>query len=158
MGVGQIENPVIVMFGNALRLFGPVPQMLLGIAMVMVLFENQRNAVQETTLALSTLGVDPSRLFFAEDLVPSMQAALDRLQSALTMDCAAIVINERWRGLLPRYSMAFPSGFLEALERSGAGDYISELAYREQRNLHRPRTCDHARSLCRLVRPARCRN
>ena len=34
MGVGQIENPVIVMFGNACRLFGPVPQMLLGIAMV----------------------------------------------------------------------------------------------------------------------------
>jgi diguanylate cyclase (GGDEF)-like protein len=130
MGVGQIENPVIVMFGNALRLFGPVPQMLLGIAMVMVLFENQRNAVQETTLALSTLGVDPSRLFFAEDLVPSMQAALDRLQSALTMDCAAIVINERWRGLLPSVQHGFPSGFLEALERSGAGDYISELAYR----------------------------
>jgi diguanylate cyclase (GGDEF)-like protein len=130
MGVGQIENPVIVMFGNALRLFGPVPQMLLGIAMVMVLFENQRNAVQETTLALSTLGVDPSRLFFAEDLVPSMQAALERLQSALTMDCAAIVINERWRSLLPSVQQGFSPGFLDALERSGAGDYISELAYR----------------------------
>src|SRR5579872_4782304 len=130
MGVGQIQNPVIVMFGNALRLFGPVPQMLLGIAMVMVLFENQRNAVQETTLALSTLGVDPSRLFFAEDLVPSMQAALDRLQSALTMDSAAIVISERWRSLLPSVQQGFPHGFLDALERSGAGDYISELAYR----------------------------
>ncbi|HEY1676657.1 MAG TPA: diguanylate cyclase [Candidatus Sulfotelmatobacter sp.] len=130
MGVGQIQNPVIVMFGNALRLFGPVPQMLLGIAMVMVLFENQRNAVQETTLALSTLGVDPSRLFFAEDLVPSMQAALDRLQSSLTMDSAAIVIGERWRSLLPSVQQGFPHGFLDALERSGAGDYISELAYR----------------------------
>ena len=61
MGVGQLQNPWTEMFGNASRLFGPVPQMLLGIAMVMVLFENQRNAVQENTLALSTLGVDPRR-------------------------------------------------------------------------------------------------
>ena len=37
MGVGQLQNPVIETFGNASRLFGPVPQMLLGIAMVMVL-------------------------------------------------------------------------------------------------------------------------
>ena len=47
--------------------------MLLGIAMVMVLFENERNAVQENALAFSTLGVDPRRLLSAEDLVPSMQ-------------------------------------------------------------------------------------
>ena len=95
------------LFGNASRLFGPVPQMLLGIAMVMVLFENQRNAVQENTLALSTLGVDPRRLLFAEDLVPSMQAALERLRSALPMDRAAIVITERWRGLLPSVQQGF---------------------------------------------------
>jgi diguanylate cyclase (GGDEF)-like protein len=130
MGVGQIENPVIEMFGNALRLFGPVPQMLLGIAMVMVLFENQRNAVQENTLALSTLGVDPRRLLFAEDLVPSMQAALNRLCTALNMDRAAIVITERWRSLLPSVQQGFSEGLVDALERSGAGDYVSELAYR----------------------------
>src|SRR5579864_6609869 len=130
LGVGQIQNPWMEMFGNATRLFGPVPQMLLGIAMVMVLFENQRNAVQENTLALSTLGVDPRQLLFAEDLVPSMQGALARLQTALPIDCAAIVINERWRGLLPSVQQNFPDGFLEALERTGAGDYISELAYR----------------------------
>jgi diguanylate cyclase (GGDEF)-like protein len=130
MGVGQIQNPWMEIFGNATRLFGPVPQMLLGIAMVMVLFENQRNAVQENTLALSTLGVDPQRLLFAEDLVPSMQAALERLRTALPMDCAAIVISERWRSLLPSVQQGFPEGFLEALEKSGAGHYISELAYR----------------------------
>src|SRR5579862_632634 len=130
MGVGQIQNPWMEMFGNASRLFGPVPQMLLGIAMVMVLFENQRNAVQENTLALSTLGVDPGRLLVAEDLKPNMQAALQRLRSALPMDCAAIVIGERWRTLLPSVQHGFPKGFLEALERSGAADYISQLAYR----------------------------
>ncbi|HEV2468518.1 MAG TPA: diguanylate cyclase [Candidatus Sulfotelmatobacter sp.] len=130
MGVGQIQQPWTETFGNATRLFGPVPQMLLGIAMVMVLFENQRNAVQENTLALSTLGVDPRKLLFAEDLVPSMQLALERLRGALNMDCAAIVISERWRGLLPSVQQGFSGEFLAALERSGAGEYISELAYR----------------------------
>ncbi|HYM79160.1 MAG TPA: diguanylate cyclase [Candidatus Dormibacteraeota bacterium] len=131
MGVGHIQNPLTEVFGNASRLFGPVPQMLLGIAMVMVLFENQRNAVQENTLALSTLGVDARRLLFAEDLVPNMQAALERLRTALPMDCAAIVISERWRGVLPSVQQGFPAGFLEALERTGAADYIIELAYRQ---------------------------
>ena len=62
MGVGQLENPLIESFGNALRLFGPAPQMLLGIAMVMVLFENQRNAVQESTLALVYAGSRSGKL------------------------------------------------------------------------------------------------
>jgi len=131
LGVGQIQNPWMETFGNASRQFGPVPQMLLGIAMVMVLFENQRNAVQENTLALSTLGVDPRRLLFADDLIPNMQAALQRLRTALPMDCAAIVISERWRGLLPSVQQGFQPGFLDALERTGAGDYICELAYRQ---------------------------
>jgi diguanylate cyclase (GGDEF)-like protein len=131
MGVGQLQNPLGDNFGSASRLFGPVPQMLLGIAMVMVLFENQRNAVQENTLALSTLGVDARRLLFAGDLVPNMQAALERLMSALPMDRAAIFITERWRGLLPSVQNGFPDGFLAALEKGGAGEYISDLAYRQ---------------------------
>ena len=131
MGVGPLQNPWLDMFGTASRLFGPVPQMLLGIAMVMVLFENQRNAVQENTLALSTLGVDPRRLLFAEDLVPSMQGALERLMSALPARRALIFITERWRGLLPSVQQGFSPGFLGELERSGAGDYICELAYRQ---------------------------
>ena len=131
MGIGQLRVPWGEQIGNASRLFGPVPQMLLGIAMVMVLFENQRNAVQENTLALSTLGADPRRLLFADDLVPNMQAALDRLMSALPMDRAAIVITERWRGLLPSVQRGLSAGFLEALEKSGAGDYICDLAYRQ---------------------------
>src|SRR6202046_3176656 len=130
MGVGQMQNPLPEQLGSASRLFGPVPQMLLGIAMVMVLFENQRNAVQENTLALSTLGVDARRLLFAQDLVPQMQAALERLMGALPMARAAIFISERWRGLLPSVQQGFSAGFLQALEKSGAGDYISELAYR----------------------------
>jgi diguanylate cyclase (GGDEF)-like protein len=131
MAVGQWQGPMAEAFGNASRLFGPVPQMLLGIAMVMVLFENQRNAVQENTLALSTLGVDPRRLLFADELIPNMQAALERLASAVAAKRAAICITERWRGLLPSVQQGFSPEFLDSLERTGAGDYICELAYRQ---------------------------
>jgi hypothetical protein len=130
MGAGQFRNSWVEMFGSTSSLFGPVPQMLLGIAMVMVLFENERNAVQESTLALSTLGVDPRQLLSAADLVPSMQSALDRLMRALPMQRAAICISDRWRGLLPSVQNGFSPEFLKALENRGAGEYISNLAYR----------------------------
>ena len=131
MGAGQFRNPWGARFGSAANYLGPIPQMLLGIAMVMVLFENERNAVQESTLALSTLGVDPRRLLSAEDLLPSMQAALDRLAAALSARRAVLYISERWRGLLPSVQQGFSPEFLETLTNSGAGQYICELAYRQ---------------------------
>src|SRR5258708_34268055 len=99
MGAGQFRNPWGARFGSAANYLGPVPQMLLGIAMVMVLFENERNAVQENTLALSTLGVDPRRLLSADAFLPSMQAALDRLSGALSAPRAILYPSERSPGV-----------------------------------------------------------
>src|SRR3984957_17973505 len=67
MGVGPFQQPGPGV--GPLTTLGPIPQMLLAIAMVMVLFENERNAVQENALAFSTLGVAPRRLLSASDLV-----------------------------------------------------------------------------------------
>jgi diguanylate cyclase (GGDEF)-like protein len=131
VGAIQSSNPWQEMLGTVGHLLGPIPQMLLGIAVVMVLFENQRNAVQENTLALSTLGVDPRRLLSADDLLPAMQSALDRLAGALSARRAAIYISERWRGLLPSVQRGFSAEFLDVLATSGAGEYICELAYRQ---------------------------
>jgi len=111
-------------------LLGPIPQLALGIAMVMVLAENERSAVQENALAFSTLGVDPTRLLSAEDLAPSMQSILDRLVAPLPTGGAVICISERWRAVLPSVQRGFSSDFLGKLEKSGAGEYICELAYR----------------------------
>jgi diguanylate cyclase (GGDEF)-like protein len=122
------KAPFLRIFGG--DLLGPVPQMLLGIAMVMVLFENERNAVQENALAFSTLGVDPMRLLSATDLVPSMQNILDRLVAPLPTGRAVICISERWRAVLPSVQLGFSPGFAANLEASGAGEYICELAYR----------------------------
>ena len=131
LGSIQSNNPWMEMFGSVGHVLGPVPQMLLGIAMVMVLFENERNAVQENTLALSTLGVDPRRLLSADDLLPSMQSALDRLAGALSARQAVIYISERWRSLLPSVERGFSLEFLNLLTRTGAGEYVCELAYRQ---------------------------
>ena len=111
-------------------LLGPIPQLALGIAMVMVLAENERSAVQENALAFSTLGVDPTRLLSADDLVPSMQSILDRLVAPLPAGGAVICISERWRAVLPSVQRGFSAEFLGKLEKSGAGEYVCELAYR----------------------------
>src|ERR1700677_4871554 len=130
MSAIQSGNPWMETFGSVGHVLGPVPQMLLGIAMVMVLFENERNAVQENTLALSTLGADPRSLLSADDLLPSMQAALERLADALSAGRAVIYISERWRGLVPSVQRGFSPEFLGALTENGSGEYICDLAYR----------------------------
>jgi diguanylate cyclase (GGDEF)-like protein len=128
MLLGQFKAPVLQIFRG--DLLGPVPQMLLGIAMVMVFFENERNAVQENALAFSTLGVDPMRLLSANDLVPSMQSILDRLVAPLPTSRAVICISERWRAVLPSVQLGFNPEFVATLDSTGAGEYVCELAYR----------------------------
>ena len=127
---GELRNPFVEMMGTAGQFLGPIPQMLLGIAMVMVLFEHERNAVQENALAFSTLGVDPTRLLSAADLVPSLQSILDRLVAPLPTGRAVIYVSERWRATLPSVQRGFSAELTSKLEKSGAGEYIAELAYR----------------------------
>ncbi len=130
MVFGQIQSPYLEIFGSGGDLLGPVPQVLLGIAMLMVLFENERNAVQENALAFSTLGVDPMRLLGARELVPSVQNILDRLVAPLPTGSAVICMSERWRAVLPSVQRGFTDDLIGKLESTGAGEYICELAYR----------------------------
>src|SRR5207247_8000476 len=69
-------------------------------------------------------------LLSAEDLVPSMQSILDRLVAPLPTGRAVIYISERWRAVLPSVQRGFSPEFLQKIASSGAGEYISELAYR----------------------------
>src|SRR6266496_1895537 len=130
MGFEQYHSPWVEMFGGAGHLLGPIPQMILGVSMVLVLFESERNAIQENALAFSTLGVDSTRLFSAEELIPNMQGVLDRLAGPLPARRAVICITERWRATLPSVQRGFSSEFIHKLETTGAGEYICELTYR----------------------------
>ncbi len=130
MGLGQARQPRLELFGRLGDFLGPIPQMALAIAMVMVLFENERDAVQENALAFSTLGVDPRRLLAPHELAPSLQNFLDRLVSPLPSPRAILFISEQWRSVLPSVQKGFSAEFLEKLQKSQSGDYVAELAYR----------------------------
>src|SRR5437879_13924966 len=54
MGAGQLRQPFLDIVGQLGGFLGPIPQMLLAIAMVMVLFEDERNAVQDNALEFYT--------------------------------------------------------------------------------------------------------
>ncbi len=130
MGAGQLSHPFVNVVGQLGGFLAPIPQMLLALAMVMVLFENERNAVQENALAFSTLGVDPRRLLSASDLVPSLQAFVERLVAPLPSRRAVFFVSQQWRGTVPSVQKGFSAEFLEKLQKTQAGDYIAELAYR----------------------------
>ncbi len=130
MYAGQVRQPFLEIVGQLGGFLGPIPQMLLAIAMVMVLFENERNAVQENALAFSTMGVDPRRLLSASDLVPSLQTFVDRLVAPLPSHRAVFFVSQQWRGTVPSVQKGFSAEFLEKLQKTQAGDYIAELAYR----------------------------
>src|SRR5277367_3964513 len=130
MGAGQFHQPFLDFVGQLGGFLGPIPQMLLAISMVMVLFENERNAVQENALAFSTLGVDPRRLLSASDLIPSMQTFVERLVAPLPRPRAVFFVSQQWRGTLPSVQKGFSPEFLEKLQKTQAGEYIAELAYR----------------------------
>ncbi len=130
MYAGQLHQPFLDIVGQLGGFLGPIPQMLLAIAMVMVLFENERNAVQENALAFSTLGVDPRRLFSASELEPALQTFVERLVAPLPSRRAVFFVAQHWRGTLPSVQKGFSQDFLEKLQRTRAGDYIAELAYR----------------------------
>ncbi|HEV2114578.1 MAG TPA: hypothetical protein VGR48_01035, partial [Terriglobales bacterium] len=118
------------LFGRFGHFLGPVPQMLLGIGMLMVLFENERHAVQENALAFSTLEVDTSTLLSPEELRPGMEKILNRLARLLPAAQACLLMNERWRAVLPSAQCGFGDVFLPQLEELRASEYLSELAYR----------------------------
>jgi diguanylate cyclase (GGDEF)-like protein len=74
--------------------------------------------------------VDPTRLLSASDLVPSVQNILDRLVAPLPAGRAVICISERWRAIFPSVQRGFSDELVDKLQKTGAGEYICELAYR----------------------------
>ena len=122
------------------QLLGPFPQMLLGIAMVIVLFEIERRSVQENTLTFSTLGVDAGQLLDAPQLTPNMQFILDRLLAAVGGKRAMLCAAESWREVIPSVQKGFSPELLHELVESGGANYLCQLAFRrsgfaELRNL-----------------------
>lgn len=117
-------------FGRAGHFLGTMPQMLVGVAMIIVLFEHERRLVQENALVFSTLDVDNTSLLSPAEASPAMLKVLDRLMRLCHSDRAAMYISERWRTVLPSVAQGFDPQFMAALENDGTGEYLSDVAFR----------------------------
>jgi diguanylate cyclase (GGDEF)-like protein len=117
-------------FGRAGHFLGTMPQMLVGVSMIIVLFEHERRLVQENALVFSSLDVDTKSLLSPAEATPAMQKVLDRLMRICRVPRGAICISERWRAVLPSVERGFDAEFVTALEGDGTGEYLSDLAFR----------------------------
>ena len=113
--------------GNTAHFLGPLPQMLVSIAMVMVLYENERRTVQENLMAFSTLDLDPGRIMDAADVQPVMEKALERLLAAGKSTRGLLWTEEAWRRTLPSAQSGLSSELLHALDQQHTGTSISEM-------------------------------
>ena len=66
----------------------------------------------------------------ASDLEPQLQTFVDRLVAPLPSRRAVFFVSQQWRSTLPSVQKGFSAEFLQKLQKTQAGDYIAELAYR----------------------------
>ena len=126
----QFHGWLIEWFGSVGHVFGPLPQLLLGIAMVIVLYEQERRMVQENTLYFSTLDVDNTHLVTQGELAVSLRKLSSRLAELLKVEQVAICFAERWRNVLPSTSVGFAPEFVRDLEALAASEYLIDMSYR----------------------------
>jgi diguanylate cyclase (GGDEF)-like protein len=115
--------------GSGGMVLAPLPQMLTGIAMVVVLFEQERRTVEENVLAFSRLA-DPTALLTPEEVAPALTQVLERVMALAHSSRGALCVAERWRPVLPSVACGFAPDVINMLEGGGTGEYLSEAAYR----------------------------
>ncbi len=126
----QFSTVLERVFGRVGHFLDPLPQMLLGISMVMVLYENERRVVEENLLAFSTLEIESARPLEISEMAPRLGSMLERLSTLLKADRATLYINERWHDTLPSVQRGFTPDFMPALQTDGAGEALSSVAFR----------------------------
>ena len=98
--------------------------MVMGIALVTLLFEQERRTAQENLLAFSTLETNFEELVTPAQLAASMQRLLNRLLVLGGTKHAAIFIVDQWRNVLPHAQSGFQHEFLSELEAKGLGTAV----------------------------------
>ncbi len=123
----EFHSIMEIVFANVGHFLGPIPQMLMGIAMMMVLYESDRSNVQENLLAFSNLEIDFSRVLSTEELSPSMHKLLDRLIRLAHTDRAFLYVLEPFRSVLPSSQVGFGESFLQTVEAQVGASMASVL-------------------------------
>ncbi len=126
----QFHDSMAGSIANIGHFLGPLPQLLIGVSMIMVMFERERRAVQENALSLSTLDVDSTALLTSAELQPAVDKLLGRLMHYLRTERGFICISEEFRAVLPPVQRGFNTELLQTLQHSGAGQLLCEIAFR----------------------------
>jgi len=114
-------------FPHVTPFLDPVPQMVIGLAMVMVLYENERRTVQESLLAFSSLDVDAGRILESDDLQSPLLHMLDRMLQAAQVHRGVLWVADSWQRSLPGVEKGFPPGFAEELGKTQGARYLTEM-------------------------------
>ena len=109
---------------------GQLPQMVIGIAMAMVLYEDERRTVQDNLLAFSGLDVDTSKLLRPDELAPSMERLLERLLTVLKLERGALWVAGEYRATLPLWNRGLTEECLSLLRACGGPDALETVVYR----------------------------
>jgi diguanylate cyclase (GGDEF)-like protein len=119
-----------ILFSPLGHFLGPVPHLLLGISMIVVMFEFERRQVQENSLALSALEVEPDKIYTTDELQPAMEKLLDRVMRIARAQKAFICIRPQYRHILPSVQRGFSAQLLARLEQEGVTEPVCRAAYR----------------------------
>ena len=129
LGAIQLGYPAPLAFMNVLHAAGPLPEILLGISMLSVLFERERRAIQENLLAFAAFDVDHTRLLLPKEVAPAVGLMLDRLLRLAGVPRAAFCVASGFRNVLPSAQVGLPPELAAACERAELADFLAELAW-----------------------------
>jgi diguanylate cyclase (GGDEF)-like protein len=119
-----------VYFSSFGHVLGPLPHLLLGVSMIIVMFEFERRQVQENALALSVLEVEPNKLYTTEELEPAIGKLLERVMRRAQTDHAILCIRSQYRHIIPSVQRGYSEDFLAHIEQEGIVEPICKAAYR----------------------------
>jgi diguanylate cyclase (GGDEF)-like protein len=130
LSLRQFHGILATSFGSVGHVLGPMPHMLVGLAMVIVLYEHERRLVQENSLFFSTLDVDNTHLVNSGELSSGVRKLTERLAALMRVEQAAICIGGQWQNSLPSAAVGFTAECMTSLEVTGAKDCLIDMAYR----------------------------
>ena len=122
----QIHPAMTNSLGNIGHFLGPLPQMMVGLAMVMVLYENERRLIEENLISFSHVEMEFSRVLTLQELAPNMEKLLERLCAVAETRKGILYILEPFRKVLPSAQIGFPEDLLEKVDKE-LGPAIASL-------------------------------
>lgn len=128
--IRPFHETLISFFSSLGHFLGPVPHLMLGISMIVVMFEFERRQVQENSLALSALEIEPDKIYSTEELQPAIEKLLERVMRIARSRRAIVCIRSQYRHILPSVQRGFSPQLLVHLEQEEVTEPLCKAAYR----------------------------